>query len=102
MENLYIFLNNNLLICPEINEISLLHRGFWYIEDTRENVALFAGKHASATRSWKVVVKGKVKAVEQSIDVVDPDKKGIAHVMDYYQILDLPNLGGKQSRDTCY
>ena len=102
MNNLPTFLSNDPLLCPETNEVSLLHKGFGDLGETRENVVMLAAKHVNAARSQKALAQIKYEAAEQSIDFVDPDKKVITLVMDYCQNLDLPHLGGEQPGDTYY
>ena len=102
MESLPAFLNNDPLLCPETNEVSLLQKGFGDLGETRENVVLLAAKHVNAARSQKAIAQMKYEAAEQSIHFVDPDKKVITLVMDYCQNLDLPHLGGEQPGDTYY
>ena len=99
--NLPSLLNNDSLLCPESNKISLLEKGFGDMEETRENVFILASKHVKAARSQKILSKMKFDAAGSTIGA-EPSKRTISLVIDYCQNLDLPHLGGEQPGDTYY
>ena len=85
MDNLPAFLNNDPLLCPEKKRgLIVKYRGFGDLGETREHVVPLAAKHVSAARSQKFTAQAKVEATsEQSIGIVNPNKKTIALVIDY-------------------